>query len=361
MKPAGPLAKREAWAAGVDPPAFLGEVEETFERAARSVGRVEHSLTLGGLPVRLCFAGDALVTRLTRALAHLPPAPGSAGLEIRLWDTASTGVAPPPPRWNLEAYGPRGEIAGFQGGIVRAAFQVESESLLLFDAGRQRAYYWTRGPSSLPVHECAVPLRTILHWWTSLHDRQFVHGGAVGNAAGGVLLAGRGGAGKSSTTLSCLGSSLGYASDDYCLLDFSAETPVVHSAYSSAKLHGSDLRHFPALQRHVVNPEHLQQEKAVMFLHPAFSASLIASFPLRAVLLPRVIEGPATRLVPLTRKESIEALVAPTVAQLPGAGVEVIRRMARLARSVPTYAIELGSDRPQIAPRIAELLASLPS
>ena len=98
-----------------------------------------------------------------------------------------------------------------------------------------------------------------------------------------------------------------------------------------------------------------------MFLHPAFAASLIAAFPLRAVLLPRVIERRATRIVPLPRKESIEALVAPTVAQLPGAGVEVIQRMARLARAVPAYAIELGSDRPQIAPRIAELLATLPS
>ena len=97
----------------------------------------------------------------------------------------------------------------------------------------------------------------------------------------------------------------------------------------------------------------------MVFLADAFGDNLIRSFPLRAVLLPRVTDGRDTRLVPISRLSVVASLAPSSICQLPGAGVEVVQRVAKMVRAVPAFALELGSERAQIAPVIADLLSRL--
>jgi hypothetical protein len=340
---------------------FFKSIHTTFQRAVESTGGSSNFvLRIGEEIIRLQFAGPALRPVLLPALKHLlVEAPGtSPALTVYLWDSASTGVRMPPPAWSVEDYMTRGEVRGFNDGRLLAAFQADAGVLSLLDKKRAQAIYWAKDPDGISVAERAAPLRIILGWWMSYRGCLSVHAGAVGNSSGGVLIVGKGGAGKSSTALSCFLSPLGYAGDDYCLLA-PAPHPTVFSLYCSAKIHAFDLPKFPFLEPLVSNRHQLDKEKAVCFLCEAHPDKLRLRFPLRAVLIPQVTGERETRVLPAPPAAGLKALAPTSIAQIPGAGGEVIQRIAAVVRKVPCFYLNLGTEMSQIPDAIARLLMSL--
>lgn len=335
---------------------------ETFERAAAAAGAVERSYSLGGYTVSLRFAGHALVERLTPALAHRAvESVGAPDLEICLWDTASTGVGLTPPSWGGDAYGVQGAIKGFNDARYCTNVWLDTErwrfaAFNMLDQQSCRALYWIPDAAELPYHERSAPLRMILNWWMSRRGRQVIHAGAVGGARGGVLLAGKGGSGKSTTALACLSSGLRYASDDYCLVEFGS-SPRAHSLYCSAKLRADSLQRLPGLAPYVSNGARLAEEKAIIFLGECFGEKLTESFPIRAILLPRVAGLTETTLTKATGTAALTALAPSTIFQLPGAGARDFHQLAELVRRTPSYTLALGTDVSRV-PRVIENLLS---
>ena len=82
------------------------------------------------------------------------------------------------------------------------------------------------------------------------------------------------------------------------------------------------------------------------------------ALPIRAILLPRVTGRPDTRMTPVPRAQSLKAMAPTTMFQLAGAGRGEFHAMARLAAQVPSYALELGTDRTRIPDVIREFLAA---
>src|SRR5205807_9852223 len=92
----------------------------------------------------------------------------------------------------------------------------------------------------------AVPLRPLLGWVLASPGRHLVHAGAVGSEGQGVLLAGSGGAGKSTTAVACVEAGMSYVGDDYVLLS-TGEPPAAHAIYGTAKLDRRSLATLPDL------------------------------------------------------------------------------------------------------------------
>lgn len=345
-----------------EPGIFFAAARDAFMAATDVAGSFECDYRIGELGVRLRFAGPALVPLLTPALAHLEVPPGAVvvpALTVLLWDSASVGVPMPPPAWGADGYRPRGEIRGFDG-PVRAAYQEDLGALSLFDVAAGEAIFWTRDARLLRPYETAAPLRAILHWAMGGRGRRFVHGAAVGTATGGVLIVGRGGVGKSTTSLACLAapeSGLRFAGDDYVLLE-EGEAPRVHSLYASAKLRADHLWRLPRLAPLAAAADGVDEGKLVLLLHRRCPERLGGPFPIRAILLPRVVGGPATRLRPVGGGAALAALAPSTIFQLAGAGADTLRALSRLAAQVPCYVLELGDDTGQIPGVVASLLAA---
>ena len=212
---------------GGRPAAFFRSVREGFERAVQGAGGAsERFCVVGGLRIRLCFAGSALIPRIMPALEHLGAASDDApALTVCLWDSASTHTAPPALPWPPEHRRPRGEVIGYNDRRIDTAHLQGSGALSVFDAPQQTAIYWVADAARLPYYERGSPLRVILQWWLGRRGRQLVHAGAVGTETGGALLVGKGGSGKSTTAAACLGSALRYAGDDYCAVRVSPSPP----------------------------------------------------------------------------------------------------------------------------------------
>jgi len=352
----------------LSPEAAFETIYLAFQEAEQTSDiSVKRYYNIGGHSVCLRIAGSALIPHLTPALEHLSTESVlKPGLTVCIWDDVSTGTRMPPPPWARYAvyntggemqsvYTRRGDVRGFNNDRICTAYNWSAASLSMLDKNKNMALYWTHDARGLPSYETSAPLRTILHWWMSRHGHQFVHSGALDTSRGGILLAGKGGSGKSTTVLSCLNAGMRYVSDDYCLITADPR-PFVYSIYSSAKLNADNIWRVPHLMPTLSNPERMDDEKAVFFLYPFLAEKITTGAPVRAVLLPRISGRTETELIPASPMDALSALALSTMSQLAGAGRESVGIIQRFVHQVPCYHIELGTDLSQIPDVILSLL-----
>lgn len=339
---------------------FFNEVYDLYQQAETNVGgKITLFYEIAGLTVRLCFAGEALISRLTPALTQLKrEAIANPDLTICIWDSSSTHTIMPPPPWQGQHLQKRGEVWGLNSDRIHTSFQWGANALSLLDYERNLGVYWLNNPELLPYWETGSPLRAILHLWLGKRGIQMVHAGAVGLPSGGVLLVGKGGSGKSTTALSCLDSELFYLSDDYSLISAEPE-PIAYSIYSTGKKKPDDVDRLPFLKPIISNYDKLGEEKALYFLNEHFPSKIIKQFPLKAILVPRITGKSETTLTKTSAITAISSLVPSTVKQLPGTGQEACQIMTKTAQKLPCYYLNLGTDIKQISLAILELLSSL--
>lgn len=339
---------------------FFNEVYDLYQQAETNVGgKITLFYQISGLTIRLCFAGEALISRLTPALAHLETeAIANPDLTICIWDSTSTNTIMPPPPWEGQHIQKRGEIWGLNSDRIHTSFQWGANALSLLDYERNLGIYWVNNPELVPYWETGSPLRAILHLWLGKRGIQMVHAGAVGMPSGGVLLVGKGGSGKSTTALSCLNSELFYLSDDYTLI--SAEpNPTACSIYSTGKKKPDDVDRLPFLKPIISNYEKLGEEKALYFLHEHFPDRIIKQFPLKAILIPRITGKSETSLTKTTAIIALSSLVPSTIKQLPGASQEACQIITKIAQRLPCYYLNLGTEIELIPQVIFDLIISL--
>jgi hypothetical protein len=361
-RPAGPV-RPDPGALGSTPGSAEGRAKlvsklaQVSDEAARSVGGWDDVwLDVAGAAVRLRFAGPAMEEVLLPALDHLRREPAAAAqLTVHVWDSASTATSPPRPAWGLDAYREHGVIRGFFGDGFYTVYPRGVGALNLVDVDARQAFFWIEDAKSLGLPERGAPLRMLLNLWLLDRDPQLVHGAAIGSEEGCVLLIGPSGAGKTSTALSCLDSNLRHLGEDYCLLA-PGEPPHVFSIYSSAKVEPATLGRIPELGELVVAMPEREDDKAILDLHSKDTGKMLRSAPLKAIAIPRIVDGTETRTAPCSTAEAMVAVAPSTMLQLPGNGPAVMRLLSETIRSVPCFRLEVGSEPSQIPRAIEQLL-----
>lgn len=339
------------------PSVFVRQLDEAFARAAAATHENALTLRLAGRTVRITFAGDALVPIVRGALAPRLSANGEGppDLTLKLWDARTTGVSAPLPPGAPSAYGPHGEIQGYSAEPVFAAYFLDSGALSVLDAESATGFFWVRDVRDLTLHELGAPLLSLFGWFFRARGTQLVHAAAVGRGGQAVLLAGRGGSGKSTTALACLVAGLEHIADDYALVS-GVPRPVVHALHATAKLNADSLARFPLFARAIGNPGRDAEEKALLHLGPAAGIRLAEGATLRAVVLPRVRAGGVPALTPIAAGEALRALAPSTIFQMAGAGGSTFASLGALVKAVPAFRLDLGSDLSAVAACVARLL-----
>jgi hypothetical protein len=334
-------------------------------RALDTTGAVVHDLRIGGATVRLCFAGPALVPAVLPALAHLRA--DTAGTEpvltVELWDAASTGVTPPAYPVPGEGVPARGEIRTYADAGARALYHSGVRprdggfaEVTIFDDRASIARYFVDAAERIPWYERAAPLRSVLHWGLTGPGRLLVHAGAVGIGDRGVLLAGPGGSGKSTSAVAALIAGCEYLGDDYVLVDLAGPHPVAHSLYATAKLAPEATALLPALSGTYGGQTPNGEEKWVIDVAQLRPDALRLQVGIAAIVLPCLRPDGPTRLLPASAGAALLALAPTTVFQGPLRDGVALGQLAELARRVPAHALELGAGPEQVFPVIAQLL-----
>jgi hypothetical protein len=308
-------------------------------------GFEELHFTFGGLPVRLRVAGRRLASLLTRPFAHLRSDPSPAGdvrLDIALWDERETGVHPQPHR--PEVTGPDGVTEIAETG--RFLQQRKPAHTICLDRRRNRLVgVFALDDDHVDVYERGKPFARLLAEWYADHGVAVMHAGLVARGADGVILAGKGGSGKSTTALACARAGFDFLGEDYAALQFTGAGGVVgHSAYNSVFVAPGTAARFPELDGHLVASRRAAEPKSVVLLADMWPSRLVARVPVRAVALCRVTDAERWRVRPASRAEALLAIGPSSLLQIHGRRRDSLDRLARLVSLVPCFHLDLGRD-----------------
>ena len=336
---------------------FFDACTQRFERASAALGEDRRDFTIAERPVRVRFAGVALA-HLARPLAHLAhpqPAPSHVGPELEIFVWSGTGPwQPPAPPWDFQQLHWFGEVADLGSQEYSVNFAADQGLLCMYHRPTSRAIFWLPEADGLPFWETAAPFRVIFHWWSQTFGGHVAHAAAVGRDGQGVLLVGRGGSGKSTTSIACVDSGMEYVGDDYVLLTRKPR-PVAHSLYQTAKIHTrflhSDLAHWADWVAGEIGPE----GKSLLFLNEHLPKQVRSRLAIHGVIQPRITQNDQARIEQQAAARGLLAIAPSTMYQLPEAREATLSFFADWTREVPAYLLHLGTDLTS-APRVLSRL-----
>ena len=301
------------------------------------------SYSIAGNTLHLQFGSERFREQVSPALSHLECAHHAGDkLTVLLHDLAT---APRAAEFlgALNLSGGEKDIWLVDRPDLMLIAQQQGRLLTAVDWRINTAYWIVPNAASIPYIDRAAPLRMLLNYWLGVQGRYMAHAAAVGNANGGALIVGHGGAGKSTSALACLEAGLGYAADDHCIVSVEG-TALVHSIFATGKLAVSDLGRFPSLLPAAEMKDRPEGEKVVFFFDRLPSIRISRSFSLRAILLARITGSARTGLRRITKAEAFKAIASSCALHFPAARARALGCFNTLARQLPAYVLELGSD-----------------
>jgi len=348
---------------------LLAVLDAAFARAAERCrsGVRESDYVLAGRRVRLRLAGKTLAQRIAEPFAHVRMTPvqamaASPCLTIDLWDERETGIRAAvetaandfkvtlPTAGGAFAVSPDGRLIGYR---IR-------QTVAWLDRKAERIVGSVECADELSLHERGKPLQVLLSVWHADQGTHVVHAGLVADNGNGVLLAGKGGTGKSTSTLACVSAGFTYVGEDCIgLADRRGHAFVGHSLYSSTWLEPADVARFPLLAPHAVPATHPEERKSLILLSRAVGLQFARAVLIRAVALPRVVAAAESRIRPASKHEALFALAPSSLLEMvPRPGARGLERLADLVERVPAYWLEMGGDLGRIPHCVREMLAT---
>lgn len=350
---------------------FRGEIafrnmRSEFERAmAQYPDEVRESFYLfGGQRVRIRIVGRELAEYLFLPFSHLQigddgfPTPR---LSIDLWDTNKINVdcqrqsLPADLGWTEKTVQSADcRFVGQQLPHTASCLDREGNHIVAAISWNNRIF----------IYERAKPLARLLLNWHNDQDLQMIHAALVACGNHGILFVGKSGSGKSTTSLACIHAGLGFLSEDYVSLELSEDGHFIgHSLYNSVFLKTDQLERFPALAPYAIRGRLPHEEKSVIILSQIYPERLQRAVPIRALVLPRVVDTPNPQIRPASKGEMLLALGPSSLLQIPnrGLGVRGFNNLAQLVESVPCFKLEVGADVSAIPRRLRDLFAEVNS
>ncbi len=344
---------------------------ETFAAALRSLDdfampedACEQRLAIAGLNIRVRLSTRYLAESALRALAHHAAADGSApapDLTVLVLDRDVPGNPLRdlfPAATSAPPMGDRVERWSYEGAAGRGLLHEGFRTLFLWDREHARAAVWLGEGGELPYHLVALPLLPILSWVFAARGFAVVHAAAVATASGALLIGGKSGTGKSTTSLACLNAGLGFLGDDMCVIETgdSGDRPIVHSLFCSAKLDAPDTARFPALEPALAHGSGPGWEKSVYLFDRHFERGVVRAAPLAGVAIPRRDAGSAVLLSP---RQGFLAMAPNTAFQLPGAAQASIAGVKEIVSKVPVHSVGVGETITAIPGRVSDFARTL--
>ena len=327
-------------------------MRDIFARAKRMHPDLFHdsSYVLAGQPVRMRIVGRRLTEFMRLPFAHLRvdyPDPTAPRLTIELWDQTETNVSCRLGliRDDLDLHPNLKHSADGR----YASYQLQ-HSLVSLDRSSGFICGYASNAEELSLYERGRPLHVLLSLWHKSLDMPLVHAGLVSKSGRGVLLAGPGGSGKSTSAITSACAGFDYLSEDLVALEALPDDGFVgHSLYSSTFIEPDHLKRFALFNGHAINGRYSYETKLLVLLSQIAPLRFARACRIHAVVLPRVLHLPASRLRPASKGEALLTLAPSSL--LVGEkshGLQGFNKLAKLVEQVPCYWLELGGALDEI-------------
>lgn len=285
-------------------------------------------------------------------------AAATSAIRLTVADAGASGISQPA-AWGETFLLPLEIERSLSTDDLRGSFFHDGRIWEFYDLRRRTGASLAPMAGAYPAWEHSAPLRTLLHWAYAGLGLRLVHAATLGTDGRGVLIAGPGGAGKSSTTLAGIIGGLDSVGDDYVLLDL-RQRPTAYPIYRLMKVDPAGYDRV-GLARYLPDPGPLNwQGKYELDFADLGRGGRAEALRIEAILVPTVTGGGETSVRPIGKREAMLALAPSTMFQLHGDRQGSARDLAGLVRDLPCFGIALGRDPEGIAEAVAALLRGAP-
>jgi hypothetical protein len=308
--------------------------------------------------VRLRVVGRELNANITRPFAHLRVHRDATphALRIDLWDERTLPQGP--------ARSPAGRAGGWHETTLKSTderfvAQRLPHTYSCLDREASHLVGCIAWHEDIFIYERAKPLARLLLAWHNDIGFQIVHAGLIARHGDGILLAGKSGSGKSTSSLLCALDGMDFLAEDYVALESRDDGSFVgHSLYNSVFLNSDHLEGFHSIAGRAVRGTPPHEEKSVVLLSDMLPDRLERRAHIRALVFPEVSGTVEAEIQPFSKGAALLALAPSSLLQIPnrdlgGLGFE---RLARLVERIPCFRMGVGRDWRSITHRLDELI-----
>jgi hypothetical protein len=336
-----------------DPQADLAKamIEDAWKRIRRSKPEQAggRRFALPKCELEVSYAGRTAADTLCAAFAHLEDA-ANGELPLRLkWRIADAALTeglqplPPPPRplhpfGNLYRNSSNSVLIERRRGFV-TAFDVQALQLTTI----------VDGSSSIDTDLAAKPLLRFLLPLLLKKDIVLCHAALVGGTESGILIAGKGGSGKSTIAAGALTGGAGFCSDDFVALERREDGLVGHCLYSTIMLTAEQIARFPKLAAHAVRLRRDTFPKHLVTLAGPYRGQLRRSLRIDGAAVPEISAQPRSELVTGSRAAVLRAIAPISAFSSPWREAERIRFLFDHVGPLSPLLYRSGSDFGAIA------------
>jgi hypothetical protein len=337
----------------------FADLSRHFDQALGAGGGHTFDLRIAGRRLRIRVVGDAWAQIVSRAMGHLqtrndqgiPPDITIDALDIRA--SGLPGVSRP-------AFAPSAPpILMKTSADGRYIGEERHHGATWLSRSESRIVGFTECASRLNLDERARPFHKMLSAWLEDHGVQFIHSGLIREREKGILFVGNGGAGKSTSSISCLRAGMKYLGDDFIGLGVDEGRFVGYGLYASCLLNEHHLQRFPDLAALGLRPNHAHEHKCVLYLADAFADRICERSEIDAIALPRVVDSESTTFRRASPADTLKAIAPTSVMYLTRPTRAAFERLVDLVQRTPGYWLELGRRVDLIPDAVHALAESL--
>ena len=256
------------------------------------------------------------------------------------------------------------EAAQGEEGVLRqmAFYDPLAKSLRAYDFDSQIAYILVTPAHAFAEWEIFSPFKEFWHYWALMHDSILVHSGVVCQADSALVILGPGGAGKSTTTLSCVEYGMQTTGDDFNLLSMVDGRVWAYPLFRTikAKVGNSLITSFGCLSRWP-SQTYAADQKTIYFPPSADAIWQKKAAQVLAFLEPQW-QSPDLPHTPAAKPAipAIQSAVS-AILQHPYLAERYLQRMSAMLAQCPRHTLHLSAQPQDNVARIRALLATLRS
>lgn len=337
------------------PQGLVSELDALFAGTNALFDRARHNrhYQIAGAPFAVSSDLEDYLTAVDQAVASR----GSAsGAEARLFVGVAGQNGCPSIHWRGGAFEERRIEALLAPTRYRLHVYQPLSFWQIFDRQTAKGLQILAAPEAYPAWDPGSPLRNFLQWHLASRGGALVHAGTLGVMGKGVLLAGAGGSGKSGTVLSGLLGGLTTVGDDYVFV--SPADLRAYPLFETLKQDAAGLKRLGLATHHAIPAATNWQNKHQFFMRHLGLAECAQSLSLHALLLPRITGQGKTTPTPISAKEAFLALAPSGVTQVPGDRPLLYATAAEVARRLPSFRLDLGSDPDEVSAALRRFIES---
>jgi hypothetical protein len=213
--------------------------------------------------------------------------------------------------------------------------------------------------ANLPKWDGSAPLRYHLHWLLEERGLRIAHAATLGQDGRGIVIFGRGGAGKSGTTLAGLEAGLTTVGDDLVCLGTTGQR-FARALFKVFKQDRAGLTRSPSLSDRTSHLATNWHGKVEFDPDEYFPNSFVDELAIGAAVVPNIAHAEEPTVMPVTTAEIMRALISSNVRQYPGERETGMAFFAGFLRNLPCYRINLSKDAAKNGAALVRLIAQLP-